>query len=672
MEYVRECNICGGKNFEQAQDGSLKCLGCGARFASEKELQQVLQKSIEEKRKAEAKQREKEKKKELADQKAREAVEAEQNRRERAARLEREAIVLMTLHGRDGSDEKTVVIKRTEEKRVFATEGSNKVYLDNAYGLFSVDDILSVSYNYQAGKAIYTQVGHVGGITTTPSGYQASTKKTGNAKVMFASPQNKIKMEVLSVDLAHDVAKALGRASDKIEIYHNYKSSEQHTNAVKAALASHNEFMVANALMQDAGKGYPTKSGAQSIAATLNKICGRDLELPPDIYKKLEPYFESDSFEELEKAIPQLEAIRSYKDAAQRLEIMRGKYNKMAYQRAMKYSEGDLTDMEKAAQLFKSIGGYKDAFQQSQVVRDKYNERAYAQAMKYSEGNLTDMRKAAKLFESLANYKDAALRYKGTTANIEKAEKKKSKKRKKVFAIAVSAICVCIVIAILVATVIMPRVNKKAAYKKYGEALNSANVGDIVTFGMYEQDNNIPNGKEGVEWRVLAKEDDRILVISEKALAHQYYHISGGDVTWQSCSLRKWLNSTFLNDAFDTAEKTIISKASVSADKNPEYNTDPGNATIDRVFLLSITEAKKYFASNSARQCEPTEYAVANGVATYNGTGNCWWWLRTPGSDQHSAAHVDEDGPIYFPGDYVDDFYGYIGVRPAMWINLEP
>lgn len=202
---------------------------------------------------------------------------------------------------------------------------------------------------------------------------------------------------------------------------------------------------------------------------------------------------------------------------------------------------------------------------------------------------------------------------------------------------------------------------------KINEKLKTANIGDTVLFGVYEQDNNLENGPEPIEWQVLAKEDGKALVISKYALDCQPYNTEYEDVTWESCSLRNWLNSTFLNDAFSVDEKAMIQDTKVSADKNPEYDTDPGSATTDTVFLLSTNEAKQYFSSDEARKCAPTEYAVAN--RAYINSGNCWWWLRSPGHNQYRAAYVSYDGSVYYTGPGVH--YDRDCVRPALWINLE-
>ena len=190
------------------------------------------------------------------------------------------------------------------------------------------------------------------------------------------------------------------------------------------------------------------------------------------------------------------------------------------------------------------------------------------------------------------------------------------------------------------------------------DSLKNIKVGNYITFGTY---------KEDVEWLVLEVKDGKALVISKYALDCKSYNITRTNVTWETCTLRKWLNNDFINAAFSAGEKAMIPTVMVSADKNPNYSTNPGNATQDQVFLLSITEVNKYFNSDSARQCKPTNYAVANG-AWESSNGNCWWWLRSPGDDQYSAARVDRDGDVRERGGYVNNSDN--AVRPALWIDL--
>ena len=197
----------------------------------------------------------------------------------------------------------------------------------------------------------------------------------------------------------------------------------------------------------------------------------------------------------------------------------------------------------------------------------------------------------------------------------------------------------------------------------------------------YEQDNNTSNGKEDIEWLVLEKKGDRIFVISKYALDCQQYHthifnydFSDVDVTWETCFLRKWLNGTFLNAAFTEAEQAMIPSVTVSADKNPKYNTEPGNATQDQVFLLSIPEISKFFSDDSMKQCRGTPYCYAQGAFKDAQNGNCWWWLRSPGCASNCAVCVTDDGGIFTLGCDVDgkslSKEGSPAVRPALWIEL--
>ena len=164
-----------------------------------------------------------------------------------------------------------------------------------------------------------------------------------------------------------------------------------------------------------------------------------------------------------------------------------------------------------------------------------------------------------------------------------------------------------------------------------------------------------------------------LLVISKYALDCRQHNTSNTSVTWETCSLRKWLNGTFLNAAFSSAEQNSIMYSTVTADKNPSYSTSPGNNTTDKVFLLSITEANKYFKSDDARKCAPTDYAIAPGAWTSDsdktgGRATCWWWLRSPGDDSNYAAYVYNDGSVDYDGSNV--LSSSVAVRPAMWINL--
>ena len=192
-------------------------------------------------------------------------------------------------------------------------------------------------------------------------------------------------------------------------------------------------------------------------------------------------------------------------------------------------------------------------------------------------------------------------------------------------------------------------------------------VGDIITFGHYEQDNNTSNGAEPIEWIVLEHKGDTAVLLSKYGLDARAYNEEYTEITWEGCTLRAWLNGEFLTSAFTTEEQRQLETVTVTADENPEYKTDPGKNTKDKVFLLSINEAEKYFSSDEARICFSSEYTKSRGVYT-NDRGACWWWLRSPGNVSYYAASVGNVGSVYNRGNYVLCDNG--SVRPAVVLRL--
>jgi len=196
--------------------------------------------------------------------------------------------------------------------------------------------------------------------------------------------------------------------------------------------------------------------------------------------------------------------------------------------------------------------------------------------------------------------------------------------------------------------------------------------GSFVKFGSYPQRSNGETAP--IEWLVLKNDGQKALLISKYALDCQPYNTSRTGVTWKTSSLRNWLNSTFFNQAFGSNEQNMIRSTQVTADANPMFTTSLGNDTKDNVFLLSIPEAKKYFISDTARMCAPTDYAIAKGAYADDdyktgGRAACWWWLRSPGDSSNYAAIVSHVGSVNCRGYNVRSSSG--AVRPALWINLE-
>ena len=199
-------------------------------------------------------------------------------------------------------------------------------------------------------------------------------------------------------------------------------------------------------------------------------------------------------------------------------------------------------------------------------------------------------------------------------------------------------------------------------------------IGDVVSFGSYEQDNNAENGAEPIEWIVLdVQADGSLVLISRYALDAKPYHESYSGVSWETCILRRWLNEDFYGTAFSAEEQAKIRTVTLVNEGNPGYRSKGDNDTDDKVWLLSINEAAgssggdknySYFMLDSVRICYPTAYAEAQGAFALYDSG-CFWWLRTPGAAYWYAALVDDAGCVYKAGLFVDrDF----AVRPVICV----
>ena len=223
--------------------------------------------------------------------------------------------------------------------------------------------------------------------------------------------------------------------------------------------------------------------------------------------------------------------------------------------------------------------------------------------------------------------------------------------------------------------------------------------GEYIIFGEYEQDGNTENGAEPIEWEILGKDENGILVVSKNILDCQPYNTKNENVTWESCSLRKWLNGTFYDTAFADNEKSRIEEVQLENTDNGRYGSKGGKSTNDRVFCLGVNDVLKYYSLNQYYEdcvygyfeqliASPSDYAKKMGTYTYNITksnyegtfkgygystacieaGGGRWWLRTPGLKNNDACIVGACGNA-------DAYYNSvvcgmeIGVRPAIYLD---
>lgn len=224
---------------------------------------------------------------------------------------------------------------------------------------------------------------------------------------------------------------------------------------------------------------------------------------------------------------------------------------------------------------------------------------------------------------------------------------------------------------------------------------------DCVYFGNYWQNDTNGDGvadkndeKEPIKWRVLSVDGDDAFLLADTNLDVQIYHGVYEDVTWETCTMRSWLNgygadvnlcgidysgNNFLDNAFTGPEQVAIKDIDVINEDNPEYGTEGGIDTIDKVYLLSLSEVMNpsygFFAmsgSSATREAVNTAYVTAGGgfLGDYVYVNSTyWWWLRSPGSNSQYASYVESDGHVVYYGiNFFDD--GDIAVRPALHLNI--
>lgn len=199
--------------------------------------------------------------------------------------------------------------------------------------------------------------------------------------------------------------------------------------------------------------------------------------------------------------------------------------------------------------------------------------------------------------------------------------------------------------------------------------LMDAKAGDVITFGSYEQDNNVKNGKEPIEWIVLSRRNGKLLVISKYALDCRMFDASGKDVSWKDSDLRLWLNSSFYNSAFSSNDQSYIEYSYLGRYKGSENESDV--ILYDYVSVLSEGEASSYYKTDAERKVTPTEYAKSRGAFVSeekSSNGCCWWWLRSDGGMKDTTIAVHHLGNVY-GGIYSN--MDFCTVRPTMWLVEE-
>lgn len=242
------------------------------------------------------------------------------------------------------------------------------------------------------------------------------------------------------------------------------------------------------------------------------------------------------------------------------------------------------------------------------------------------------------------------------------------------------------------AGITLPRQAQAAGYGLSNPVTDSNGVTtwDCVYFGNYYQSDATGNTKDPIKWRVLSVDGDDAFLMADQNLDAKPYNTSYVDVTWETCTLRSWLNGygasanveetdyssdNFLDTAFTAEERAAIRQTTVVNEDNSYYGTEGGNDTTDRVYLLSIAEAcnasygfNSTFDTNSKTRVSTNTAYTAGKSGMYSVGAADDWWLRSPGNGSSDASNVGYNG--YGSYYYSIVYYDNVAVRPALHLNL--
>ena len=199
----------------------------------------------------------------------------------------------------------------------------------------------------------------------------------------------------------------------------------------------------------------------------------------------------------------------------------------------------------------------------------------------------------------------------------------------------------------------------------------------------YQDDNGYYAGNlywfkyEPISWTIIDGDDHHAFLLCDMIIDSQQFNYQDGELSnnYAESTIRRWLNDTFYNTAFNELQQSIISITTVdNSASSTDYSKNEYAClnTIDKLFLLSYKEVGEYFYAQNMRRKTATDYAKSQGISVCTNTllyGNSYWGLRSP-----KYTNSKKVCSVGYDGDY--DIYSKIasetnnGIVPALWISL--
>lgn len=390
----------------------------------------------------------------------------------------------------------------------------------------------------------------------------------------------------------------------------NFKDSKERVSQVEEELERVYSAALAQIKEEKYIEAYTSLEGLGDYKDSLEKKAEISKDYEKD--KKYEEIKTLISDRDYLEALNRLKDLKGFKDADKKIEEVEKTLDE-------KYKEAlDLVEKEeyiKATESLDKLKGYKDVEEKIKSLADKCAiEEKYLEAK--NRMNQSEYIKAYELLEEIKAFRDSAS----------------------------------------LAEEIYPKYIKQ----KRLEELGNKSEGEYITFGSYEQDGNIENGKEPIEWIVIKDAYGTGLYLVSRYVL-DYKQLSSSEISnWRDSDLRKWLNNSFYSTAFTPIEQEMIEESVAAGAES-------------KVSLLSADKHRIFLSDKTQKIGIPTPYAISNGIYVYtnlvDGVDTCDYWLvdrGKGGSDQVQVGRAD--GLINVMGTHVMNFNG---VRPVIYIKLK-
>ena len=203
---------------------------------------------------------------------------------------------------------------------------------------------------------------------------------------------------------------------------------------------------------------------------------------------------------------------------------------------------------------------------------------------------------------------------------------------------------------------------------KVAKAIFKMRNGETIFFGTYPQSSTYSNVVEPIKWKILKSTGSEALLLTDKLIDYNVkFNDTDEEITWETATIRPWLNKDFYNKAFlyDSEKKSIKEKEVVTTYTRGGIGDV---VTKDKIFLLSredVTNPSYGFTNDDTRKAVRTNYSISKGSST----GHDDYFLRSP---EH---YYDRDYVYYVQGSgYAEDIRKVnttdMGIRPALYVDI--